>query len=328
MICNVPRKDYSSIYRALHAGISEALKDPSQGEPQLVANLVHHIASSINGVGALSNGANVKSGGVFVHATPKVICNSFPESSPGYVEIGDLLLLRTEIVNGQLRSRSALLLQAKRESGLPATPDNANQLYLYEYWPEFEYHKSGPVLTGKKRAVTGPDLYNAAKYLVLGNDPSKLLLVDPCCCFYPFHCGINAVTAQPISPSLGHHECFLFELIRFIFHDAGKPYHYPVPPLDCGWSRVIDDLVKVAAPKKMPPKIKNAGSLRGQGFFFVTGNFDHSDGMLKTYANYSSNEPPEDIPGEWSEGEEFGPVGISTIEFVVESEGEQDRRRD
>ena len=134
----ISHHDHRDLYYAIGKSLSKALKDYSQHEPQLVANIVWHITNQLNRI-TFNNGLEIQTGGIFVHQQPQVKCIDFPEDSPGSVEIGDLLFLRTEKRNGVVCSRSALLLQAKKIRSIPASPDNKNQHHLYAKWPPFEY---------------------------------------------------------------------------------------------------------------------------------------------------------------------------------------------
>lgn len=109
----------------------------------------------------------ISASGVFVHAQPFVRCSSFPDDRPESVEIGDLLLLRSAVHAGAVLERRTLLLQAKKIPSVPATPGNRNQYHLYAEWPTFEYVCSTRELNGKRRHITGMDLYDASKYFLI-----------------------------------------------------------------------------------------------------------------------------------------------------------------
>lgn len=113
MRVRLPVNDIVKIVDAVACALSQAFKNPKSSEPQLVANLVYELPNHINKV-ALSGTAKVEAGGIFVHARPFVSCASFPDTQPGSVEIGDLLLIRTLVINKTVMERRALLLQAKK----------------------------------------------------------------------------------------------------------------------------------------------------------------------------------------------------------------------
>ncbi len=324
----ISHDDHRNLYYAIEKSLSEALKNPSQSEPQLIANMVWHIPRQINGFTLCKNGLNIQAGGVFVHQQPQVSCGNFPEAMPQSVEIGDLLFLRTEKRNGTVSSRSALLLQAKKISSLPASPDNKNQHHLYAKWPPFEYVRSTSALNGKKRYLTGPDLYNAGKYLLIGK--------NSCCCLdWPFchrffhlldhHC---VLTAQPSYPEISQYRCFLVELTDFILGEAGKAYHSPAPKRTRNWDRVIHDLTfmtGIKASEYIRRASQRTSPSRGQCLSFLSGNFKVPDSLLclmglsgQTENNLGS--PPE-VPPEYFRGDSSdGDGGVSVIEFIVSTD--------
>ena len=167
--------DLNNLFYVIGSVINNALSDIGKSEPQLVANLVWEIPRAINNL-RFSNGEKITSGGVFVHAQPFVKCKNFPDQTKKAVEIGDLLLLRTEVSGEKITNRRALMLQAKKVSSYSIKPDNVNQHYLYATWPSFEYTRSTEELNGKGRCVTGLDLYNATRYLLINNTKN-----DHCC---------------------------------------------------------------------------------------------------------------------------------------------------
>ncbi|MEI7636530.1 MAG: hypothetical protein WCJ37_04440 [Syntrophus sp. (in: bacteria)] len=325
-------RDYNNLFLAVASALDIALQgSASSTEPQLVANLVWHLPRKINAV-SLTSGFSVKSGGVFVHSQPFVKCDNFPQQSPRSVEIGDLLLLRTGI-RGSTVDRSAIMLQAKKYDTLPVSPDNENQHHLYAFWPRFEYIRSTKFLNGKKRHVSGLDLYNASKYLLIDRMYPNCLCYPICAlnrsCLNPRLLQTGALIAQPSKPNLSYYQCFLFELINFILGDAGKPYQTPPPRYDKNWDRVIEDLTTVTAKrvtKYMQRASSDASSTRGQYLFFRSGCSPKGSTLppfsklsLLERHNNELNGPPE-VPGEWGndEGEEGG---LSIIEFVTTMEG-------
>lgn len=210
--------------RAIHA----ALSNPTQDEPQLVANLVWQIANQFR----KAVGVHVQ--GVFVHSRPTVSCATFPSDEPSSVEIGDLLLLRSNKTrSGKKTAHRALLLQAKKAHTIPADPGHPNQRYLYSDWPSFSYAENMGRLTGGKRHVTGIDLYDAAQYLLILNRDPAMIPPFPS----PWHPKPSAFTAHPSRPALTHYDHLLRVLICFIMGYGGKSYEKPPPRWSVGWSR-------------------------------------------------------------------------------------------
>ncbi len=322
--------EYDEIYLSIHTALYNALSLHSTSEPQLVANLVWELPRAVNSI-SLPGVWSVKSAGVFVHAQPFVKCNCFPDPRPKSVELGDLLLLRTEVCRGQVTNRRAMLLQAKMVTHLPATPDNSNQHHLYTNWPTFEYVRSTRALNGKKRHVTGLDLYDASRYLLISDQRFRY----PCCLqcwhiFTPQYCCAN--TASPTAPELSHYRCFAMELVEFLLGDSGKAFVIPPPKRTRNWDRVIEDLIEVTSLRRSVFMRRAAGTAtegRGQGPFlsFQSGNQLSTNGIIQTLMDRSSqseiiNDGPPEVPEMWPDEKDDG-GGISIVEFVVSTDGEE-----
>jgi hypothetical protein len=328
MMWSIDSSDYYRLFMTSWLAIDAALGNRTKSEPQLVANLVWEIPRAINTLSSVG-GWTIRSGGVFVHAQPFVECKSFPHNKPGSVEIGDLLLLRTEVRRGQASHRRALLLQAKKVSDLPATPDNANQHHLYATWPAFSYARSTKELNRKKRHITGLDLHDASRYLLIRNQAGRCFHQPRCwCTFHP--CCCHVVTASPTQPKLCYYRCFLCELIDFLLGNAGKAYTFPPPVRTRNWDRVIEDMITVTTKRRsafVRRAAKATADSRGQGraFSFLSGDLSETYGNLHSlWAGEqrwpeNGNDGPTSVDEEWPvENDESG--GISIIEFIVSSE--------
>ncbi len=143
-------------------------------------------------------------------------------------------------------------MQAKKANSFPVKPASSNQHHLYSKWRTFEYVRAGPALDGKRRHITGNDVYNGAKYLLIdnGNRNTGMSFLLEFCILFHRRILPEILTAQPYQPVLKHYDCFLREVVAFILGDAGKPYAVPVPRNQRNWDRVISDLVKVSAQSK------------------------------------------------------------------------------
>jgi len=322
---------FYSAHNMLHIGdavanaLSNAFKHPRQSEPQLVANLVFEFPKQINKV-KLSGTTKVTAGGIFVHSRPFVACKSFPTSSPASVEIGDLLLIRTLVVNGKVAEKRALLLQAKKTDNIPVIPDNKNQWHLYEQWPGFTYAARSGGLTGKPRHIKESDMYEAAKYLLINTGSAAHGPYFACCC-WPFHWHRHWPeiclhhTAQPTTPEISRYRCFAGELVQFLAGNAGKVFAEP-KPRSRGWDRVIQDLIDETAKAKTIYAGRAAGqstsAMRGNGVLFCSlagqSSFSLFGGGDDGAANNFEEQP--NVPAEWNGDDDGG--GISIIEFVVE----------
>lgn len=320
----VAHNDQAQLRFSLKKALNQALQNISQNEPQLIANIVYHIPKAVN---SLKLSFPIVSGGIFVHQQPQVICKNFPTSSPQSVEIGDLLLLRSEIRRGTGKSTSALLLQAKKIDTVPISGLNANQHHLYSSWPSFEYIRSTAKLNGKRRHITGMDLYNAGKYLLIFKNSAHAICVPTCFLCECNNLCLSVLSAQPQFPKLGHYYCFLKELVDFILGDAGKPYNSPPPKWKRNWDRVINDLIDITA-KRASVFIRKAsgGTMpqRGQYLCFVTERFPYNGSNFKISAKELPDELTKDgpplVPLEKINEEDSDGVGISVIEFVVSND--------
>jgi hypothetical protein len=315
----------SSIAAAVSNAIFRSFQTNS-AEPQLVANLVWQLPHHINQI-KFRGPSKISAGGVFVHARPFVTCDSFPKIKPKSVEIGDLLFIRTLVEKNVVVERRALLLQAKKVNRVPKKPDNDNQWYLYERWPAFKYELRSGGLTGKSRHINEPDMYEAAKYLLIGNGSFASPWHCTCCMGCPFHWHHPRLkscfhyTAQPTKPEISRYRCFVDELVSFIAGNAGKVFAKPKPRTR-GWDRVIHDLIAETAKAKTIYAGRATGqstsAMRGNGvlFYSFTGqsNFSFFGGDDDRVVN-NSDEPP-DVPNEWNDDYDGG--GISIIEFAVE----------
>jgi len=315
--------DYLKLARAVYAAFAKAFFNIQQSEPQLIANLVWQLPNFINSV-TLIGSTSIRSGAIFVHSQPFVSCGNFPSAKPDSVEIGDLLLLRTTVQAGTVTCRKALLLQAKKFTSFPVLPDNVNQHHLYAYWPDFVYKRSTKALNLQKRKIQGMDLYNGAKYLLIGNNSSYAYFG-----YYADHIlqllharDALILTAQPTYPHLSHHQYFIQELIDFILGDAGKSYVRPAQSGSLGWDQVIDDLISITA-NQFTKYISNASGMRyetrGQ-FAFLAGSFQDISVLseVATQLNINTDGPPL-VPDERMNGNGSDNSGISIIEFIVKS---------
>lgn len=317
--------DLRKLMRAISEAIDESIHEGND-EPAKVAQLTYRIPKYINGLSINSNGYKLSSGGVFIHQKPYV---TFPAIKyKKHVELGDLLLIST-VIDGSKTTRKALLLQAKMFDELPITPDNPDQHFLYNEWPEFHYIAKALNKAGRK--VAGFDLHSSAKYLLLSEhgcffdclDFFERYFIDSkhSCC---------TITAHPTEP-LSHHICFAEELLQFVLGDKGKEFQdgRTLPATEIGWSRVIDDLLENTS-KSAKSHMKNASQghnpTRGCGVFgnrlsFLT-DYVEPDFRLEPNDNEL---PPTDLPPRPENNDEDG-GGISVIEFVLRREESQETR--
>jgi hypothetical protein len=171
-------------------------------------------------------------------------------------------------------------------------------------------------------------MYEAAKYLLIGDGSFASPWHCTCCMGCPFHWHyprLNSCfhyTAQPTKPEISRYRCFADELVSFIAGNAGKVFAKPKPRTR-GWDRVIQDLIAETANAKTIYAGRAIGqstsAMRGNAVLFcslvensafsVLGSKD--DGLT-----ISSDRPPPDVPPEWNDDDDSG--GISLVEFIVE----------
>lgn len=292
----------------LYREIFKALKTlpEKDSEPRLVAKLVECLPEAI--YNCAIPGYDVKSCGVFIHQSPKVTCRDFNGSS---VELGDLLLVRTEKRNDKVVNRRAMLLQAKKIKGIPCDPDNKEQHHLYANWPTFKY-TTPKDLKGKKRHITGLDIYEAAQYLLIAQGNACEITGRKTC--HPFcvcgRCPLSIYLAFPTPGKLSHYRCFVSEFVELILGDAGKEFKSPPPKRIRKWDRVIDDLLHVA---RLRSKVMKGN--RGRGAFFVSGNKEYAESLgLDVPQNNDNDNGSSGPPGDGSGDNNHGGISIFYIE--------------
>ncbi len=204
-------------------------------EPQIIAHMLSEWYSSMSPASPsdwsyrLGN-ISITVGAAFAHQKPRVKWRTMNKNCSirdrkEYIELGDLLLvnaLKSSTDRENIRYY-AMLLQAKKlkdETTSIKLPQFCQQQYdLYHLWPKFDYYKTAG-LTGSRR-VTGLDMYNAAKYLVIGQGVS--------------------VTACPTDPA-SHIAQFDYELLMLLLGMAGKKFTLDDECTN-GWSQVIRDII-------------------------------------------------------------------------------------
>jgi hypothetical protein len=313
------------ILKSIANATQSSFRSTNKNEPQIVANLIFYLTKEIKNLAA-KHSIPIRCGGVFVHAQPQV---KFQDGNNKFqtTEIGDLLLINTHIRSDRSVSRVAKLFQAKMFSERKFSFSNEHQHYLYSFWPQFEYIRSGR-LNGLTRKITGPNLYNGTQYLFLPKDNKHMHRLHHWChlhcheifplCFDEPCCLIS----MPYENEVCIHSCFVRDLYNFIFQNSGRSFVLK-PENSINWDQVITDLVEETA-ERTSRFIKNAGDEtgeRGQEIFligsldeFTTLNFTDS----KDFDNRNYNN--SDVPPEINNNEvfdEFG-GGLSIIEITID----------
>lgn len=331
MICT--KSKFKNLYPQFHAIIHNAIlssfssrnKNNKSKEPELIASFMFKLIKNINKI----NPSIIRAGGVFVHASPLVSCKNFPSPKPTSVELGDLLLIKTEICKLKHNKYSALLLQAKKTKFLPCSPDNKNQYYLYSNWPKFTYKKVNRLQPGNKkksllketRNINCKNIYKGTKYLLIDTSqggwvPSANIQYIHCTSCVPA-CYPIAITAIATHTGLSNYEPFGCELVKFLLGNGGKNFKKNPAPTSRNWDRVIDDLLQNTA-KSISSFTSscpnNGGNIkRGNGYLYLSdvGNLNTSSSLL--LSSGIINRPPQN-DGLFRDKRSHG---ISIIEFVI-----------
>jgi hypothetical protein len=321
---------FKEIVNSLKNSLKKYFNNPTLSEPDIIAELIWNLPQQFNKNLApifSNHGIDLKAGGVFVHASPKVKSAKFPAASPQSVEIGDLLILiQRESPTGNI-DRWTLLLQAKKEIEMP--PSHRNQNYLYAYWPEFEYHRSGSNLNGKKREITSPNLYNGAKYFFIGDETEDHLTGNfpkgDCSCGPVYKNGLSV--ANPAYQDLFFFRDFIYEFYELLFGNAGRAFLLNPPSRNQNWDQVITDLITITADrisKHMERAGQQGGGKRGQFDLFRTGYLTSDlSGQINEIDRsklYGSDEEPPAITTEEPNN------GISILQITMRDEGSDENQ--
>ena len=164
-------------------------------------------------------------------------------------ELGDILFVYAERRKNGERILNALLLQAKVSNYplLRIHQSEKHQLELYRRWPEFTYYRAG-FLNGKKRNVLPKTINDGAQYLLIGSNPltNGIYLGKG---MFPMGCAVPDDDLC-INNSLSR------ELINLLKFKSGRTIDSNPYSTEDGWSKVIWDLLRIAAFKYS--KRKNA----------------------------------------------------------------------
>ncbi len=155
-------------------------------------------------------------------------------------ELGDILFVYADRKENGEKVLNSLLLQAKvlNHALLRIHKSDKNQLELYSKWPEFIYHRAG-FLNGEKRDVLPKTINNGAQYLLIDNNPltnGVFIGKD----IFPMGCAMPD-DILCINDSLSK------ELINLLKFKSGRTIDNNSYSTKDGWSKMIWDLLKIAA---------------------------------------------------------------------------------
>lgn len=309
-------------------------------EPNIVANFMFDIINAIN----KKENHEIKAGGVFIHASPYVSFVKANSKKTSTVELGDLLLIRTEFRKNVSIKRTAMIFQVKKTKSIPYhNKNNDEQYYLYSTWPTFTYTRADKqkslngklsLINGKKRNISCNDICTGTKYLFINTNKKQCfnsicLNCNNCMDFKSTLCCCNTVTAIATPTKFSNYEYFSSDIINFIFGFGGKEFKIPPEKRKRNWDRVIKDLLEHTAlvisqftEKYSASKI----SPRGTGYLCCSLIEDLSPkSCLRSYGINSyktenngnrENKPPNNDNEKFDEE----PRGMSIIEFEVSPE--------
>ena len=252
-------------------------RNSSPQEPDFVAALVIEGASMLwtKWSGILGrHGIRIAVTGIFCHQTPKV---NYPGMQGTSCELGDLLWCHLHTDRRNSTIRNALLYQAKISSRLPyqVPGGDFDQFRLYATWPEFTYERPRQ-LKGQGRSVRPPAApRRGAQYVLIDSrppeDPRSGLMMRPGT--FP------AASCIPHQTLVDHADLGL-ELVDSLSLLSGNAFDdRNAASSDRGWSRVVWDLLEVAANKAFKrvrsgyfrqPRISGAPPEALDGVAFVT----------------------------------------------------------
>lgn len=186
--------------------------------------------------------------GVYCHQKP--IVNIGLEKKP---ELGDILFIYVDRKQNGVKDLNSLLLQAKisNYARLKIHDSEMHQLKLYKNWPQFTYCRAGD-LNGTKRNIFPKTINDGAQYLLIDNNP----LTNGICYekgMYPMGCAVPD-DIMYINDSLSK------ELINFLKFKSGRTFDDDPYSTEDDWSKMIWDLLKIAAFKFSKRKNAQLGS--------------------------------------------------------------------
>lgn len=164
-------------------------------------------------------------------------------------ELGDILFVYADRRENGEKILNSLLLQAKisEYSSLKIHQSEKHQLELYRNWPEFTYYRAG-FLNGEKRNILPKTISDGAQYLLIDSNP----LTNGICFgkgMFPMGCAVP-------DDNLCINDSLSRELINLLKFKSGRTIDSNPYSTEDGWSKMIWDLLRIAAFKYS--KRKNA----------------------------------------------------------------------
>ena len=226
-------KKITVINNAIRDAISivAAKAKKSLEEPDYNAAMAIELPPLVNASGVFPG---VKFGGCFIHQSPKVTFAG-KYANPSTCEVGDLLVICHDVVDGDDRYNAALIQWKKLTSGVEKITGSAlKQLDLYENWPLFTLNSCGCQFDIHPKTVTPGAQYG----LILPSAQTSLF------------CTIPAITLKTAdSPSFAR---FIINLMKW---QTGRPFVLDVKQKgQDSWSDLILHLLFVSLSKRFNRK--------------------------------------------------------------------------
>ena len=215
-------KKITAINQAIQKAISvvEARKKKKLEEPDYNAALAIEMPPLLNSCGAFPD---VRFGGCYIHQSPKVTFAGKYED-PSTCELGDLLAICHEVVDGDDRYNAALIQWKRLKLGFEIiSGKELKQLDLYEHWPKFEMNWCGCEFDIYPKTVTPGAQYG----LIQEEKPVSLFCTIP----------MMELAVSDSTP-------FARFLINLMKWQTGRPFVLTdYPDANDEWSRIINHLI-------------------------------------------------------------------------------------
>ncbi len=243
--------------------------------------------------------------GVYCHQKPIVDINL--DKKP---ELGDILFVYADRKQDGEKVLNSLLLQAKisNQPWLRIHPSERHQLELYKKWPEFTYYRAG-YLNGEKRNILPKTINDGAQYLLIDNNPFTNGIYAGKGMF-PMGCSIPDDILW-INDSLSK------ELVDLLKFKSGHTFDSNPYSTEDGWSRMIWDLLRIAAFKYSKRKNARLGSFPRSNEYshFCTENMKGITLLEEALGDYANMEEMRDENS-----------GVSVVLVESSMKGEQEER--
>lgn len=218
--------------------------------------------------------------GVYCHQKPLVDINL--NKKP---ELGDILFVYADRKLNGKRVLNSLLFQAKISDHpwLRVHHSEMHQLELYRSWPKFTYYRAG-YLNGKNRNILPKTVNDGAQYLLIDNNPltngiyiGKGMFPMGCAVPDDMLCVNNSLSKE------------LIDLLKF---KSGRTFDIDPYTTEDGWSKMIWDLLRIAAFKSSKRNNAKMRSFprRSEYNHFRTDNMRERTLLEESLGNYKNME--------------------------------------